>query len=309
MTRATGVHLSGDAIRIVCLERSQTGDRVRALAEKSLPLPFNPTTFQDPDSRDRIGEHLTSALASLDLDGGCLISSLEKEFYYIKKVPLEVASDEDRKDQIHWEASQTLLSPLDEYDIDYYPSGRSAFWIAIRKEIRDFLTGLFCAAGHKPSRLIITPVALYHACELAGLWTKERNAAILLDRSRLSFVAGDSYTITTAETTCIHQNDDKTPQDADSETLQKVKSWVSGDLSLGRNGRAFDEVYFSGEAKQTQALIAKLAIRSPELKPLEPFETCDLSELVPHQHELLSRQSIFAVAAGLAYLGLKEEDE
>lgn len=309
MTRATGVHLGGDAIRTVCLEHSQTGPRLCALAESTLPSSLSPSTFPNSGSRDSIVDFLKATLTSLDIDTGTVIPSLGRTFYHIQKIPLEVASDEDRKEQVRWEAAQTLISPLESYLIDYYPAGRSAFWIAIRKEIQDFITSTFISAGYVPGTFLITPVALYHACELARVWLKDRNAAILLERSELAFVAGDRKNITSAETIDIQQNTVEGPKDTEAERLHKIKGWVTGDRSTGKSSAAYQEVYLSGEPKHTQALVARLKLVSPELKSLEPFDACDIRGLTSNQENLLNRQSAFAVAAGLAYRGLKEETQ
>jgi len=269
-----------------------------------MPFPFKADSLVRKACRDRFAQKIKEALSSLELDAGCLIPSLGGGFYQLKNVPLEVASNEDRRDQIMWEASQALISKPDEYIIDYCPAGRSAFWIAIRREIRDLLAGLFETAGHPLNGLVITPMALYQACELANLWTSERNAAILLSEPTwLSFVAGNISALSAAETARIPQHGEGQIQDSAAERLEVAKRWIFGD----RRRTVYRKIFFCGEPGQIRDVTRILETpSSPVMKPLEPFAGCDTDGLQANQQALLSRQSAFAIAAGLAYQGLKE---
>jgi hypothetical protein len=307
MTRATGVHLCGDAIRIVSLMRSDSSDHLCGLFEATLPLPFLPATLRDPNLLGQLAKHIRTALATLNVETGCIVPALGKEFYHMQKVPLEVASDEDRREQIYWEASQALISPLDAYSIDYYPSGRSAFWIAIRKEIQDHITSLFDDMEPNLHSPVIAPVALYDACRSAGIWTRERNAAICLDGSRLFFVAGDANTITTAETACMLQDEVETPPEA--RAISLVKGWIFGDRSREKTGSVFSKIHLCGIPEQIAELSDRLSISaSPQLTILDPFAAMDTTGLDTESKHLVARQSVFAVAAGLAFRGLEQEN-
>jgi Tfp pilus assembly PilM family ATPase len=315
MSKATGIHLTGHTLRLVSLERTAANCRLCALAEVRLPVPFLPAELLECGTRQRIARALEEALSGVVHDLGRVVPSLGGGLFQIQKVPLEVASEEDRRDQITWEVSQTLISPPGDYLIDFYPEGRAAFWVAVRREILDLCTDLYAEAGISLKGLEVEPMALFYACEMADLWISGRNAAILSGYPWVSFVAAEGSTLIAAETVCVNGSVPDVPvapRDRDLSDLQDIfevaQRWIHGDRTLDRRRAAYDRVFFCGDQNRISGLMQRLRTpASPKLIPLQPFSACDTRHLPESQRPLLSRQSAFGIAAGLAYRGLEGE--
>ena len=315
MSRATGIHLSDDILRLISLERVPSGYRLCALLEGRLSVPVRSAALRQPDARNRLARSIKEILGDLESDLGRVAVSLGGGLFQIQKVPLEVASEEDRKRQITWEVSQALISPPEDYHVDFYPAGRAAFWVAIRRQVIDSCTDLYTAAGISPEGFTVEPIALFHACEMARLWAPEPNAAILLAYPWLSFVAADEGLLMAAETVRVPSipPDGEPPAKSGGglpdlqDVSERVRRWVYGDRTSDRRRTAYQQVYFCGDHQHTLHLIRHLRPpRSPELIPLQPFSALDTQDLPEAQRPLLSQPGAFGVAAGLAYRELEK---
>lgn len=315
MNRATGIHLSSRTMRLVTLDGSPSNCRLCALVQAPLPVPFVPETLLDEQARQRLAGGIAKAIGS-DRDArGRTTASLGGGLFQIQKIPLEVAAEEDRRNQVAWEVSQALISPAEDYIVDCHPAGRAAFWVAVRRTVAELCTRLYELASIPVDGFEVDPIALFRACTMARHEDSGRNGAILLGSPWLSFVAVDGDDLVAAETvradscavTPSQAGTDADAQDRQA-TLDLVRRWVYGDLSSDRRRMTYQHVSLCGDQDDIHDLIHSLqASVPPNLTPLQPFSDCDTNHLPEAQRALLSDQSAFGVAAGLAYHGLRSE--
>ena len=164
MSTATGIHISDNTLRVVCLEKLGQVYHLKGLLTQRVSVSCD----FDSAVPEPFVEALREACDRLPKPLGTLSFSLSD--YHIQKVPLEVASAEDRREQVLWEASQALISPLDDFEIDFVAAGRAAFWIAIRKEVIGTYEALCHALGQTRAHLTASPFALFHAGLIARVW-------------------------------------------------------------------------------------------------------------------------------------------
>lgn len=147
---SVGIHISGQTIRTCRLD---TNEAVVSSARHSLPRPLSPDDWTHPDKR------LTAVLsdyieetdeASLALPGG---------LYHLRRVPMEVAMDVDRRRQVEWEVSQTLASAIGDHRVDYTVRGSYAIWVAVSAHLIERLTESFERRGIRLS-VCATPIAI-----------------------------------------------------------------------------------------------------------------------------------------------------
>jgi len=313
MNRATGIHLSSRTIRLVTLDGSPSDCRLCALVQAPLPVPFVPETLLSEQARQRLARGIAEAIGN-DRDArGRTTASLGGGLFQIQKVPLEVAAEEDRRNQVAWEVSQALISPAEDYIVDCHPAGRAAFWVAVRRTVAGLCTRLYESASIPVDGFEVDPIALFRACIMARHGDSGRNGAILLGAPWLSFVAVDDGDLVAAETVrtdscAVSPNHAET----DAQDLQAardvVRRWVYGDLSSDRRRMTYQHVSLCGDQDDIRSLIHGLqASVPPNLAPLQPFSDCNTDHLPETQRALLPDQSAFGVAAGLAYHGLRSE--
>ncbi len=311
MKSATGIHLGRSTLRLASFQLQGQEMCLCALAKIRFPLPLTPHTLRDETQHALLAETLQTALQGLGVNPGAVAASVGGGLYHIQKVPLEVASREDRAHQIAWEVSQALIAPPEAYRLDIHPAGRSAIWLAVRQKVLEAYAMLFESSGLHPEAFEAEPLALFYACQMAGAWTPGRNAALLHDEIWPSFIAAEDGRLVSAETVRVEpqpegsSNNDPGPGGPTSpgkEYAEVARRWVFGDRVSDRRRAGLDRLLLCGSPEQVHLLQQNLQTpSSPELVALQPLSACNTDLLPSSQAHLLKEQSAFAVACGLAY--------
>jgi hypothetical protein len=279
MTQITSLHLSDSHLRVLVLSKEPEGLVMNVCKSFALPDP-------SPDLKKlEIEKHIpqTSKTLVVTLGGG---------LFHIQRVPLEVASEADRQAQIDWEASQVLIESIDHYIINFHPSGRIAFWTAIRKEITQAYSDYFTDLGFDTITFMPEPLALYALSKCNHAATS--HGAIWLGNNWGSFVAATNNTLTTAETVNIQHR-----LHSESRNLTQIRHWIQGDLSSERRRPIFDHVLFCGEAEPLAALSRFASeFKSPHIVP---FQISDHPIQIPPDVRGNQELHPFALALGAAF--------
>ena len=315
MSHATGIHVSGRKLRLVALEGNAGDYTVAALAEVDLGETLCPRALQSPESRRRISETVRQDLRNGPRPRGKCVVALGGGLYQIQRVPLELASDEDRREQVLWEAAQSLVSPPDEYVLEVYATGRAAFWVAYRRRVVDAYVRLFEDSGIVVDSVAAEPVAMARAGTIAQERGSELTGVVHWESPWLSFVLIHDGQMVAAETaraaapgngsgdTHAHTYGDvpSTPPDL----AEVARRWASSDLSADRRRAPCQKILLCGNSEELGRLAGQLrSPAGPEVSRLDPFCACDTSGLPAEQLDYLGAPSSFGVAAGLAHIGL-----
>ena len=300
MTRTTGIHITGQTLRLTCLETTPVGLQLVALSEASLSAPLCPTSIQNNGVRLQLANEIRLALQDLCADPGEMIAALGGGFSQLRRVPLEIASDDDRREHMIWEASQALVSPVEAYQIDFFPSGRVAFWVAVRKTVLDLCQQTY--GIDKLQGFVAEPLALFHAATTANLWKDKRQAAVLLAAPWITLVAADEGLLTTAQT--VRAIADTPSQDTASSfsfIAGSLQRWIFGEITPERKQSDYHEIFLCGEPDQAQKLAKSLSSGSnTPIIPFDPFVSLDTQQVPDAQRRYLNASCGFGVAIGLA---------
>jgi len=149
-----GVHLEGHEVR-VCGVNSE-GVVVHAACHKhsSSTEAIEWATPQD------MPEAVQTVLPG---DLGSLYLAAPPGLYQIRRVPLEVAEEVDRRSQVTWEVQQALCAKEGEYLIDYVARGSAAVWIAIPAVCVEKLTAGFADRDVALTGICAEPMAIARA--------------------------------------------------------------------------------------------------------------------------------------------------
>ena len=316
MSRATGIHIAGEMLRLTCLERTQAGYRLCGLFESRLISPILPRWPIQPRVRRSLSKGLQEGFAQVKGGPGAIVLSLGGGFFHLQKTPLELASSEARQEHITWEAAQTLVDPVNRYVVDYVAAGRTAFWIAIRKEVFEFYSDLLSPLRVRQYRLEAEPLGLFYACLLTKNGAASRVAAIRVGHPWLHFVASSSGNLISAEAACLenpsmvnglpaqHSRQYSNEEKADA----TIRRWLDGRGHANQNRSDFQRVLLCGEDHEIATLVERVEMpNGPKLETLAPFSNCTTETLPDSQKRFLVSQSTFSVAGGLAYKELAKE--
>ena len=277
--KITSLHVSHHLVRVLSLSLEENGLTVDGNQTIAISDPISPP---NPNQLD-LAQYLTHT-------HGTAIIALGSGQFHMQRVPLEVASEADRKAQINWEASQALIDPIDHYTITFEPAGRVAFWTAIRKEITQTFTDFFSDLEFDNVHFLSEPMALHGLCKQAK--TNSNQGAIWLGHNWGSFVAQNNQALTTAET--VHLQHLPNNQ---SRILSQIKQWIQGDLSSERRRPTFENILLCGESDAITALSEPLsAIKMPHMTPI------DISNIIQNttNHDL-TQDFALALGAALTY--------
>lgn len=114
--------------------------------------------YLDPD--DRLADLVSDALPDPDVP---LYLALPGGAYQMRRVPLEVAEEVDRRSQVVWEVNRSLDARDGDYDISYFVRGSAAVWVAVPTACRNALAAAFEKRGRTVEAACAAPVALVHA--------------------------------------------------------------------------------------------------------------------------------------------------
>ena len=273
MSTATGIHISGNTLRVAHLEKLDNAYYLRGLINQRVSEAFD----FDPEKEipESFVEELGQALEIFSKPLGTLSFCLSGGLYHIQKVPLEVAGKEDLREQILWEASQALISPIDNSAIDFIPVGRVAFWTAVRNGVIDAHEALCSALGETHLHLSVAPLALFCAGLPARVWEAGRKMAIHSEPDGAFYVSAENSILTGVETAI-----------PDSSSLQRWFSLASSPH------RPCKRVYLSGDIPSIDPP-ADLSLAEYPI-----FLGIDTAQLPKRDREELGHASRFALALG-----------
>ncbi|MBT4139388.1 MAG: hypothetical protein HOE48_15820 [Candidatus Latescibacteria bacterium] len=280
MKKITSLHLSDNHLRILGLVTSSTEQSVECCHAIDLPGEIFPPNLAEVEN-------------CIPAPSGHVIMTLGGEFFHIQRVPLEVASESDRKSQINWEASQVLIDPVEDYSIDFTPAGRVAFWTAIRKDVTHMYTEFFLDLGFDAITFVVEPIALYGLNK--HVQTLKRQGAIWLGDKWGSFIGHSHNGLTTAETIDLSN-----PSHNEPKNLAQIRQWIQGDLGTERRRPAFDDILLCGEPSALVDLSANLTdSKVPHIIPFD-WET-HVPNIKPTTDDIVNPNS-FALALGAAMI-------
>jgi hypothetical protein len=152
---AIGIYASGTHIRLCAV--TEEGD-VESLECHELDHTITPMAWLN--KQEQLAELVCSCLPRRDLP---VYLAVPGGIYQMRRVPLEVAEEVDRRSQVGWEVSQALCAPEGQYSVDYVARGSSAIWVAIPTPCVDILSEAFSDQGVELFGLTAEPIALARA--------------------------------------------------------------------------------------------------------------------------------------------------
>ncbi len=311
--RATGIHFHRKAARLVTLEDGEDG-RVRlcAASELELPVPYGPEALSDADCGRQLAEVIRDGLSNGGKTG-TVLSALPGGCFQIQKVPLEVASEDDRRSQMVWEAAQGLAATCLDLEIGYIPARRSAFWVASRSVVHRTVEQIFRSAGVDPVALMAEPIALVNACVLSETGTEGSAAAVYFCTPWLCILSVEDGVLLSAESIRIREPATRSGDAVQDESnagwaaVDLVRRWLTGDPKVNRRRSGDGRLLVCGDNDCTDLLIRAAGGPNAAAVPLSPFSGCVLPAGNDQMPDRPHRQSDFAIAAGLACSGLARD--
>lgn len=319
-TSSVGLHLGERTLSAVEVREDRGRPVLWRIGRASLPMELTPDALLKEEAQAQLAGALRGLFEASGIGRRAVSVSVGGNFSVIKRVPLEVASEEERREQVLWEAGQHLIDPASEYCIDYHAFGRAAFLVAVRRQTADACLRVCERAGLAVGRVETDPLSLFYACRRScGDAPDEEGwrgvSAVHVGGRWASCISTSGGDLTAVELVRLDRGGRRLRAGAEEDRAETRESAVRalgrriarGMAPERRNGAAgrSRRVLLSGESQAVEEV--RRWWTGAELLSVEcidPFALMDVGPLPEAQASLLGWRTGFALSAGAAYRNL-----
>ena len=283
-TKATGIHISGQTVRVAALDAGRTGVRPLVLAADELERPFDPGTLSDDQQRQELAAKLAALAAMYDFDYSNACFSLDRRLGLMQRRPLIAGTRRENREQLLWESEQLLAGEAKAFSCDFTLTSQWGFVVAVRHRALDCYRALGEETASGQFDVDLVPFALYNASECANLLAKDKfSLLIYADVDEAWLLLTEEGELSTLAN-CVWEERDDAP-----EALEGAARKL---LSGGRSG--LQHLWGAGVVYWSEGLAAHLEVPHSVLDPLAAINPKLLGSATP------AERSAYAIAIGLA---------
>lgn len=287
-TKATGIHISGQTVRVAALDARRTGVRPLVLATDELEQPFDPVDLTDERQRQALAVRLAALAKGYDFGYSNTCFSLDRRVGFIQRRPLVAGSERENREQLRWEAEQLLAGEAKAFSCDFALASQWGFVAAARHRALDSYRALGRAAGVRRFDVDLAPFSLYNASECANLLAKDKcSLLVYADMGEAWLLLTEKGELSTM-TSCTWEGNDA--------AVNALKS--AADELLSDKSSSLQHLWGAGVVYWTQGLADLFRVPHSTLDPLAAVNPKLLGSATSAQ------RSAYAIAVGLAQRGL-----
>ena len=283
-TKATGIHISGQTVRVAALDAGRFGVRPLVLAADELERPFDPTALSDKQQRQEIAAKLVALAATYDFDYSNACFSLDRRLGLIQRRPFVAGTMRENREQLQWEADQILAGEARVFSCDFVLTSQWGFVVTARHRALDCYRALGKETAVGRFDLDLVPFALYNASECANLLAKDKFSLLLYADVGEAWLLLIEEGELSALINCVWEEED----DAAAALEGAARKLLSG----GSSG--LQHLWGAGIVYWSEGLAAHLGVQHSILDPLAAVNPKLLGSATPTQ------RSAYAIAIGLA---------
>ncbi len=287
-TKATGIHISGQTMRIAALDASRVGIRPLVLTAEALERPFDPVSLGDEQQRQELATKLAALAATYDFDYSTACFALDRRLGLIQRRPLVARTERENRKQLRWETAQLLTQDEQAFSCDFVLNSQWGFVVAARHRALDGYRALGKATAVGRLDVDLVPFALYNASQCANLLAEDTFSLLLYADEREAWLLLIEEGELCAVTSCSWQREDEAPA-ALADSARKL---------LPTGGNDLQRLWGAGFVYWSEGLAAHLGVPHSILDPLAAVQPKLLDSTPPAQ------RSEYAIAVGLAQRGL-----
>ena len=289
-TKATGIHISGQTVRVAALDAGRTGVRPLVLATDELERPFDPAALNDKRQRQGLAAQLATLAKTYNFDYSNACFSLDRRLSLVQRRPLVAGTEQENREQLLWESEQILAGEAKAFSCDFALTSQWGFVVAARHRALDCYRTLGKETVVGRLDVDLVPFALYNASECANLLAKDKFSLLLyadVDEGWLLLIEeGELYALAS----CVWEEEGDAP-----EALEGAARKL---LSEGSSG--LQRLWGAGVVYWSEGLAEHLGVPHSILDPLAAVNPKLLGSATPAQ------RSAYAIAVGLAQRGLAQ---
>ena len=283
-TKATGIHISGQTVRVAALDAGRGGIRPLVLVTEELDRPFDPAALSDEQQRQALADKLAALAAMYNFDYRNACFSLDRHLTLIQRRPLIAGTMRENREQLLWESEQFLAGEAKAFSCDFTLTSHWGFVVAARHRALDCYRALGEATAVGGLDVDLAPFALYNASECTNLLPKDESLLLLYVDMREAWLLLIEEGELAALASCIWEKED--------DAVEALEGAARKLLREGSNG--LQHIWGTGFVYWSEGLAARLGVPHSVLDPLAVVDSNLLGSDTP------ARRSEYAIAVGLA---------
>lgn len=287
-TKATGIHISGQTVRVAALDAGRTGVRPLVLATDELERPFDPVALTDERQRQALAVKLAALAKDYDFGYNNACFALDRRVGFVQRRPLAAGSGRENREQLLWESEQLLAGEAKAFSCDCALASQWGFVVAARHRALDCYRALSRAAGINRFDVDLAPFSLYNASECANLLAKDKFSLLVYADMGEAWLLLTEKGELSAMTSCTWEGND--------DAVNALKG--AADELLSDRGNSLQRLWGAGVVYWTNGLADHLRVPHSTLDPLAAVNPKLLGSATSAQ------RSVYAIAVGLAQRGL-----
>jgi Tfp pilus assembly PilM family ATPase len=296
-----GINFLRDKAWVAEVKRLDGQPLVNRITQGQLDTHFNFDVFNNRSLVSRFSDNLNQIIKGSDIKAKRAAFSLHRSFVLIKRSPIDSNfSDEDLREQVSWEIEQFILSPRDEYIVDYQRliSVGEVLIVAVRTSIVNYLKDIFSATDLKLEAVDVDIFAALRALK-ANQYFGEADKVALVDVGEqglnFSILIGGEYYLSQevlypAEAT----------EFGGANLISKELRRLILDNKLGESIENLNGIFLYGELVEDDVLEELQNTHDVRIDRANPFRRLRLSPDVSSDPLVRSRPETFMVCTGTA---------
>jgi len=291
------------------IEHTEGRFRISKLVPFNPDLPFDFHTFQDKNASEYIGTELAQLLNENDISTKEIAVSLDLSHLVIIQVPVDAnLNDKEIKNQIEWELSQYINSPVDLYDFDHYKISISTkkntyqlLIVGTRKVIAEFFLEAMQNAGLNLYLLDVDILAALNAFFLNYKTSPKDNIALIeVGNKKIVFTLLKNNRFLGYHIVFLNSSGEKMPTD---KLVKKIKSNLRilfADYQLGQENEDFNRKYLYKSSGAVDLGELVKAGKELNFEIINPFEKIRIISRLQEEIDTFSDNSLLLEPLGLA---------
>jgi len=285
---------------------------VTNLVDIDIGSPFNFDTINEKNTLKNIGNNLKKAILSEKITANDLLISLDYSMAVIKRLPIDNnLNDNELQEHVLWELQQHLISPVEEYNLDFqklpktsYQNYPSLLIVAVKKKIIKAVRYISKISRLNLKLIDINIFAFINALEINyKLKSTEKIAAIEIAENQLIFITLEGNKFLGFHPIRLNENlypDKKTPPEKIYEEIIKNMPLFISDYETEENKTEFDRVFLFKNNKDLN-LNEIIEIESEsKFEILNPLKRLSISPKLKKKIDPLADYSELTESVGLA---------
>ncbi len=311
-----GISVRDTVVRMTEAVTSGQGRQIVKVVKGSVRYPMELTSLEKSDFAKVLSDDINRLYEMAGMRTTQAAISLDSDMVLIKKIPLDANLEgEELREHIHWEVSQYVINPIDNFNIGYQTLNvgtnseyeRAMVLVLIRKQVVESIKELFAGTSMQLRAIDVDIFSAQRVIETTYNFEAEKKVALVDIRKKnvqLSILYNDYYL---SQEVGYPIDEDGTFSTENGEHLARIISKelrrVILDNKLGKSIEDMHEILLYGDAVDDIVIETLSSAHAINIRKVNPFEKITIIA-TPEEQEVTDHPEAYVTSVGVAIKGL-----